>query len=158
MNYGTYAEATITRPANTTAYNAGDVVGGLITLQTSFGSPSSQVLITDSNFRWDVGSIPSGATSFTLHLYSSSPASAYADNAAWDLPSGDRSAYLGQFSLGTPVDQGATAYVEVNKVNKVIKMTETSLYAYIVTVGAYTPASESVQFLRLYGAGLWFAA
>lgn len=82
-------------------------------------------------------------TSFRLHLYSSQP-SAIADNAAWDLPSGDRAAYLGYIDLGTPIDVGSTLYVQTvgsNLTMQQVAAISSSLYGYMVTNGGYTPGS-----------------
>ena len=86
-----------------------------------------------------------------------SPPSALADNAPWDLPSGDRSAFLGIVQLGTPVDLGSTLYVEANIINKQIKLAGTSLFGYLVTQTGYTPAANSevyVNTLHAVGLGL----
>ena len=124
---GDAASVSITRPANTTAYTAGEM---MIT--------SSQFMINDT-------AILSGETTYQLHLYSATPGSAYVDNAAWDLPSGDRSTYLGYITLGAPVLMGAsTLYVENNILNKQITLTGTTLYAYLITNGGYTPESGRV--------------
>jgi len=162
MSSGISQAITITRPANATAYGAGDVVGnstaagGGILEFTNIGSGSnSRFFLMSSQFRWDLSTIPSGATSFNLHFYSASPPSAYADNDPWDLPSGDRAYYLGYISLGTPVDLGSTCYVEANILNKEMRLSGTSIYAYLVTVAGYTPASGTTMGINLLGLGLW---
>jgi len=147
------AQVSVTRPNDTTPYNANDVVGGVITF-SSMGPSAGRVMLTSSQFQWDVTAIPSGATSFFLALYNVTPPSAYADNAAWDLPSGDRNAFLGIVQLGTPVDLGSTLYIEQNIINKQIKLAGTSLFAYCVTVGGYTPAAQTVQRFSLHTVGL----
>lgn len=142
----------ITRPANTTAYTAGDVVGATAAAITfsAIGTASKPLLITDATLRLDVASIPSGMTSFRLHLYSVTPPSALADNAVWDLPSGDRASYLGYIDLGAPVDVGSTLYVQQSGVNKLITLgASTSLFGYLVTNGAYTPSSAAVHNVTL---------
>lgn len=135
---------TVTRPANTTAYTAGDVVGGVMTF-TSMGPSAGHVMFTSVDMAYNVAAIPSGMTSFRLYLYNVTPPSAYADNAAWDLPSGDRTAFVGYIDLGSPADLGSTLFCQVDGVNKQMKLgtAETSLYAYLVTNGGYTPAANS---------------
>ena len=162
MSSGISQSYSLTRPNDTSAYLANDVVGastatgGGVLEFTNIGSGSnSRFFLMSSQFRWDVTSIPSGATSFNLHLYSASPPSAYGDNAPWDLTSQDRPYYLGYISLGTPVDLGSTCYVEANILNKEMRLSGTSLFAYLVTVGAYTPTAQSVQYMNLLGLGLW---
>jgi hypothetical protein len=140
---GYIAPVTITRPANTTAYSAVDVVGGVLTI-SSVGPASSTAILTGTRLELDIAAVPTGMTYFTLHIYSATPPSAYADNAAWDLPSGDRSVYMGNVIVGTPVDLGSTLYVEINNINKMLKLVGGStLYGYLVTATGYTPASNS---------------
>jgi hypothetical protein len=137
------SKPTITRPANTTAYAAGDVVGGAFEFPT-IGPFSGDVLITTASLRIDVAAIPSGMTSFTLHLYDVTPPSAILDNAAWDLPSGDRANYLGKIDLGSPADLGSTLRVQVDQVNTQLRLRGGySVWAYLVTNGGFTPAGNS---------------
>ncbi len=135
---------TITRPANQTPYTAGDVVGGAITF-TSAGPSAGHVIVTSADLRIDVTAVPSGMTSFRLYLYDATPPSALADNAAWDLPSGDRSNFLGYIDFGTPVDLGSTLFVQTTNPGLQVKLASasTSLYGYLVTTAGYTPAANS---------------
>lgn len=138
---------TVTRPADTTAYTAGDVVGGVITFTGATPGNGEGVFVNFASLLWNLAAVPSGMTSFRLHLYSSTPPSAIADNAAWDLQSGDRSAYLGFIDLGTPADVGASVYVQTSGPNLTMQQvfaSSTSLFGYMVTAGGYTPgASDS---------------
>lgn len=138
------AVAAITRPANVTAYSANDVVGGVLTLAAA-GPAAGHVVITSADLRYDVSAIPSGMSSFRLYLYRSTPPSALADNAAWDLPSGDRASFIGYVDLGTIADLGSTLFVQVDGINKQVKLgaAETALYGYLVTTAGYTPAANS---------------
>lgn len=150
------APLTITRPANTTPYTALDVVGGALTFP-SMGPSAGRIMLTSTQLELDISAIPTGMTSFFLALYNVTPPSALADNAPWDLPSGDRSAFLGIVQLGTPTDLGSTLYVEQNIINKQIKLASTSLFGYLVTQTGYTPASNSevyVNTLHAVGLGL----
>lgn len=145
---------TITRPANQTPYTAGDVVGGALTF-TSMGSSAGRIMITTDQLELDLTAIPAGMTSFTLYLYNVTPPSALADNAPWDLPSGDRASYLGFVTMGSPVDLGSTCYVETNIINKQLKLAGTSLFGYLVTTAGYTPAANSeVYVATLHAVGL----
>lgn len=142
------ASATITRPANTTAYTANDVIGAgtqsaAVELTNLAGASGGDVIITTASLELDITAIPTGMTSFTLELYSATPPSAYGDNAAWDLPSGDRSVWLGNFNIGTPVDLGSTCYVVTSQINQQVTLTGSSMFAYLVTNGGYTPAANS---------------
>jgi hypothetical protein len=153
-NFAFNAATTITRPANTTAYSAGDVVGGAITF-ANMGTSGGRIMLTSSQLELDIAVIPTGMTSFFVALYSVTPPSALADNAAWDLPSGDRASYLGIVQLGTPVDLGSTLYVEQNIINKQIKLAGTSVFGYLVTATGYTPAANSeVYVCSLHSVGV----
>ena len=150
--------ASFTRQNNTTAYDAGDVVGALVAaLEFKNIGPSDggDVLITKAEFRIDVSSVPAGMSTFTLQLYSVTPPSALADAATWDLPSGDRASYLGSINLGTPVDLGATLYTKVTGINEqYVIPAGGALYAYLVTVGAYTPTAQAVYTVKLKSIGV----
>lgn len=145
---------TITRPSNTTAYTAGDVVGdtggsAILTL-SSIGPSGGYVLIQSASLIFSDSSVPSGMGAFRVHFYSASP-TAIADNAAYDLVSGDRASYMGYIELATPQDLGSTVYTQVDYPGRQIKLAAASstLYAQIETRGAYTPVSASTIELRV---------
>ena len=147
------SQTTFTRPADTTAYTAGDVVGATLAAIEfrNIGEAGRSIAITDADMRVDVTSVPAGMTTFRLHLYNATPPSALADNAAWDLPAGDRLNYLGYIDLGTPVDIGSTLFVQTDgSGSKQIKMgASSSLWGYLVTKGGFTPTSAAVKTIRL---------
>lgn len=150
---GHSATVTITRPADTTAYTAGDVIGGTggsaIFTFANMARTAGEVLITSVELEIDVASVPSGMTGFNLRMYNASP-TAIADNAAWDLPSGDRGKYLGKIALGTPVDEGSTLFIDNDNINKQIALSSTNLYVELQTVGAFTPTSACVKRLTIH--------
>jgi hypothetical protein len=133
---------TITRPANTTAYTANDVMGGALSI-ASIGPSAGAIMITGLQLEGDIAAIPSGQTTWQLWLYNVTPPSAIADNGAFDIASGDRASLLGKIDIPSLVDIGSTLYVEVNNINKQLKLSGTGLFAYLVTVGAFTPAANS---------------
>lgn len=142
------SQPTITRPANTTAYTAGDVVGGVITFDGA-GPYASHALLTSVDLRIQVAALPVGMTSFRLHLYNATPPSAIADNAAWDLPTGDLAGYLGYVDMGSPADMGGSLFCQVDQVNKHVLLgsSQAALYGYLVTNGAFTPAANSEVYI-----------
>jgi len=161
MSYETRtASLSIARPANTAAYTANDVVGmttaaggGVL----SFGSVSPgarTVRITGSSLEVDATAVVSGEANYRMHLYSETPPSALADNAAWDLTAGDRPYYLGYIDLGTPVDLGSTLYVQAEQFKDIAVSTSGNIFAYLVTVGAFTPASATVRKVTLHTAAM----
>ena len=146
---------TLTRTADTNAYTANDVVGAATgsTAALTFANIAAAAgdhIITSVAMEIDATAVIAGQTSYRLYLYNVTPPSALGDNAAFDLPSGDRASFLGYVDLGTPVDLGSTLYVEASGVNKQLTLASTSLFAYLVTNGAYTPASATVHVITLH--------
>ena len=146
--------ATITRPSNATAYTAGDVVGdtggsAIISL-TAAGPTAGFVIIQSVSLVFSDSAVPSGMGAFRLHLYSASP-TAIADNAAFDLLSGDRATYMGFIDLPTPADFGSSLYTQTDYAGRLIKLAaaSTTLFAELETRGAYTPASASTVSIRM---------
>jgi hypothetical protein len=146
--------ATITRPSNTTAYTAGDVVGdtggsAIISL-TAAGPTAGFVLVQSISLVFSDSTVPSGMGAFRLHLYSASP-TAIADNAVFDLASGDRATYMGFIDLPAPQDLGSTLYTQTDYPGRLVKLAaaSTSLFVEIETRGAYTPVSASTVELRV---------
>jgi hypothetical protein len=152
---------TITRPSNTTAYTAGDVVGvadsvtaanagsAVITLP-AVGPSGGYVLVQSVRLLIGATSVPSGMGGFRLHFYTASP-SAILDNAAFDLVSGEVGTYAGYVDLSTPQDMGSTLFAQADYCGTAIKLAAGSnaLYAELETRGAYTPASGTVHNLRV---------
>lgn len=145
---------TITRPSNTTAYTAGDVVGdttgsAIISL-TSAGPSGGFVILQSVSLVFSDASVPSGMGAFRLHLYSASP-TAIADNAAFDLLSAERANYMGYVDIPTPQDFGSSLYAQVDYPGRLIKLAtaSTTLFAELETRGAYTPASASTVQVRV---------
>ena len=149
----------LTRTADTNAYAANDVLGaatGSTAALTfaSMGPSAGAIMITSAELEIDKAAVISGETSYKLYLYNVTPPSALGDNAAFDIPSGDRASFLGRLELGTPVDEGSTLYVQTDGINKQIRLSGTSLFAYLVTTGAYTPASATVHKITLHAVAL----
>ena len=158
---GYEAQPYFNRPANTTAYGSGDVVGpatavgGAVLEFTNMGAVGKDIIITDVDLTVALAAVPSGMTSFRLHLYNATPPSALGDNTAWDLPASDITSYLGYIDMGTPVDVGSSLFVQTSGVNKKLRMgASTSLFGYLVTNGGYTPASATVYYPRLNAVGV----
>lgn len=147
--------ATITRPDNTTAYDAGDVVGTDPATNMTFSNvlmmaEGALFMILSAMLEIDVNAIPSGMNAFRLHLFNVAP-TAIADNTAWALADADRSKYLGYISLDAPVDMGGTLWSQTQNINFVGKLAagSTTLYGMLETVGAYTPSAQTVKKITL---------
>ena len=140
--------STIQRAANTTAYTANDVYGASFELISSPAPASGQwILITDIEIIFNIAALPSGMAGFQLYTYGVTPPSAVADNGAFSLPTGDRSAIIfpNGISLGsaTLARGGGSVVAQANNINVACKLTGTSLFAYLVTLAAFTPAAVS---------------
>lgn len=150
----------VTRPNDTTTYTAGDVLGpasgtSAIAFNGIAAPTGGPIIITSASLERDVTGLVSGESSYTLHLYSATPPSTLADNAAWDLSSaGDRLLYLGSIGLGTPVDLGSTLYVATDGINKQVQAASGTIYGYLVTVGGYTPVAQTVLVVSLHAVPL----
>lgn len=157
-DHGRDITVTITRPANTTAYGAGDAVGiadagtpanaGSAVLE--FANCPALAVIEAASLRIDLSAVPASMDKFRLHLYSGPPA-ARLDNAAWDLPAGDRSLYLGYLEFATPADLGSTLWSFLDGANafKRVAATDGKLYGELATTGGYTPSSGEVLAVTL---------
>ena len=137
------------------AYSAADTISTAQPLKFSYANGiyaplGSSIRILTSSIKIDATAVISGETSYTLHLYTVTPPSAQANNAAWTLASADLPYYAGSIALGTPVDLGAALYVKTGGINLDIKMVSDTLYGSLVTVGAFTAAAVARQ-IRLHG-------
>lgn len=133
---GKAASATFTPAAASHVANDCNGAAGTFAL----GAPSAcAFLITDANLLINGGTAE--ATAWRLYLYNVTPPSAYADDAAWDLASGDQASYLGYIDLGTAVDLGSTQWVENRAVNKAVKLSGTGVFGYLVNLTTLTPAA-----------------
>lgn len=142
-----------TRPADTTAYAANDVVGGVHTF--AFAGPAGgSIIINTATLEIDITTAPSGMNLFRLYLYSATPPSALADNAPFDLPAGDRAAFLGYIDFDSLVDLGSTLFTQKDLVGKQLKLASTTLYGYLVTLGAFTPGNADPYKLTINNASL----
>lgn len=128
------------------AYGAGDIIEGAKSFD--FGAmlgglceiKSATLLISHT-------AVISGETTYRLHLYNVTPPSALADNAAWDLPAGDRASYLGYVDFAQVVDLGSSVFIATDDINKVINVSSSVsgglVYAYLQTIGAFTATAAA---------------
>lgn len=157
---GYTAPVSLTRTADTNSYLANDVIGAATgsTAALAFAigpTAGGEVMITSAALETDATAVISGEAGYRLHLYNVTPPSALGDNVAWDLPSGDRASYLGYIDLGQPVDLGSTCYIEANSINKQLTVPSGgTVYAYLVTLGAFTPASATVRKITVHAIAL----
>lgn len=117
---------------------AGDCNGAAGTF-TSMGPSAGRVMINGASLV--IASATVESTAWRLYLFSVTPPSAVADDGAFVLPAGDLASFLGYVDLGTAVDLGDNQYVEVNGINKQVKLAGTSLFGYLVNLTTLTPAA-----------------
>jgi hypothetical protein len=139
--------ATITRAANTTAYTANDVYGSAFEL-TNIGASGGFIFLNSLDIIFNITALPSGMNSFAIYLYSSPPPSAITDNLPYSLSSGDRASILtlNGFNLFASLARGGGSVVaESFSINQLFKLApgSTSLWGYLVTTNAFTPAANS---------------
>jgi hypothetical protein len=138
-----------TRPANVTAYTAGDVIGtgtgndAVLTL-ASIGPSGGHVLVQSVELVIGVAAIPTGMTTFRLHFYQTQP-TAIADNAAFNFVSGDRSVYAGYVDVPVVQDFGNTLFAQNDAPGKMLTLASgsTSYFCVLQTVGGFTPGAVS---------------
>jgi hypothetical protein len=141
------ASATFTPAAS--SHTAGDCNGAAGTFTLSPVPPSGAIIkITDIEMEIDGATIET--TAWTLHLYNVTPPSAIADDAAFDLPSGDRTAYLGSIAISQIVDLGATLWIEAHSINKTCVLAGTKLFGYLVNGTTLTPQAVA-HIVKIYG-------
>lgn len=144
-NYATIAySGSATFTAAAASHVAGDSLGGageFVLLDRNGAAPAtgSHVRIVSASLEIDTATVET--TAWRLHLYSVTPPSAYADDAAWDIPSGDRASYLGYVDLAQVLDLGSTLYIDTPALNKQIKLSGTSVFGYLVNGTTLTPAA-----------------
>jgi hypothetical protein len=117
---------------------------------SGIGPSAGYILIQSAALIFSDSTVPAGMGAFRIHFYNASP-TAIADNAPFDLTSGDRAAYMGYIDLSAPQDLGSTIYTQVDYPGRLIKLAaaSTTLFAEIETRGAYTPVSASTIELRV---------
>lgn len=149
------SSATFTRPNDTNAYAAGDVIADSTSTPNvltfaAIGPAGGRTKIVTATLEIDSNSIPSGSGPLRLHLYSSAP-TAIADNAAFDLPSGDRAKYVGWIDLPLPTLLGSTAFSQnINDRTELpLAAGSSTLYGILQTTTAFTPVASVVRKITL---------
>jgi hypothetical protein len=140
--------ATITRDANTTAYTANDVYGGVFEL-TNIG-PSGGFVLNSLDIIFNITALPSGMGAFAVYLFNATPPSAITDNLPYSLSSGDRDSIrtLNGLSLTASLaarGNGGSVVAEALDINRLFKLAtgSTSLWGYLATLSAFIPAANS---------------
>lgn len=148
----TTGNAQVTFTCGSGAIVPGNVVGGTIAGQAAFALPNlvatgtltgtAGFMITSICLAINGSALISGE-SYALEIFNVTPPSALSDRGAWDLPSGDRSAHLGTITIGTPIDKGATLKIDVDGINKHVRLSGTGLFGYLVSTGTFTNTART---------------
>jgi len=148
---GPSRKASVTFTPAAASHTAGDANGAVQTFTDMCDEAGGHIMITSASL--EIDGATAEATAWRLYLFSVTPPSALADDAAFTLASGDRASFLGQIDLGTAVDLVDTQWVEVHGINKHIKLTSTNLFAYLVNLTTVTPAAVA-HIVTLHSVGL----
>lgn len=145
--------ASFTRPADTIAYTAGDVIGSASSAILAFpviGTPGGHIQLTTCGVSIGLTSIPSGMTSLTLHLYTAVPA-AISDNNAFVAVAGERDTYCGSLQFIPAVIGGGFLFNRQRYLGDHIKLAANSitLYGELVTDSGFTPTSATALTVAL---------
>jgi hypothetical protein len=149
------SSASCTRPNNNTPYDALDVVGTNAATNLTFANiavnAGAEIIITRAELEIDVAAVPSGMTTFRLHLYDAAP-TAIVDGGAYNLPSGDRAKYKGWIDFAQPTDIGDTLYVQEENLSKQLSLAalSTTLYGILQTTSGFTPSAQTVKKVTLH--------
>ena len=136
----------ITRVNNVLPYAADTVYGGPLQLVSNVTPKANQwLLITDVSIFYNFGVVPPGMTNFQLYVYKSLPPSAVGDTGAFSVPLIDEASihYPEGLFLGSAkkAKGGGSVVLQMNNINVPIQLTGTSFFAYLVSIGAFTPAA-----------------
>jgi hypothetical protein len=154
---GAAGSVAFTRPANTTAYTALDVIGGASSAihELNLGVPAGALVQIDTmSLTMNRATVPSGMGTVVCHIYTAAP-TAIADNAAFSSAAADFALYAGSITLSTPaVVGGGFIYSRADYAGLKIRLTTSSIFVVPQTTGGYTPASATEHILRARGVDL----
>lgn len=152
---GIYASADFTPAA--AAYSALDIMDVAKEFAFKYANdkpipPGSLIRILTGIIKIDTTALQASEAAYALPLYSATPPSAQADNAAWSLASADLPGYRGSLALGTPVDLGAALFVKTKVLDEDIRLlsTSSSLWGELQTIAGFTATAVARQVV-LYG-------
>jgi hypothetical protein len=134
---GSYSASATFTPA-ATSHTAGDSNG--VAQEFAFGATSGgRIRIVSATLRINSATIET--TAWRVHLFSVTPPSALADDAAFTLAAGDLPSYLGYIDFAQVVDFGDTLFIETTNIQKQIQLAGTSVFGYLVNGTTLTPAA-----------------
>ena len=157
--HGALVGVDFTRPADTTAYAAKDVVGPAVTANLTFANVArvngGSGIITKARV---VTSQSANVASYRLYLFHTAP-TAIADNAPFTLLDANKDKRIGFIDIGPAATEGAgsdCAEAENDWVRKVFKCAAASrtIYGILTTQTVFTPASAQTYYVELTAIGV----
>ena len=137
---GRTSAPSVTPAISTSAYSAGNVVGGLLAFTNAVDAAQSGLL---ENATLNILSVQTAA--FTLYLFSANPsASTFNDKAAPNIAAADVPKLIDAISLATPLSGlGTHTLYAADSIGRAVVLAATTLYAVLITTGTPTFASAS---------------
>jgi hypothetical protein len=151
---GMVITATKTRPNDTTAYTAGDIAGGDGDWLFDSLGEANMIYLMSIRFMIDAASVPSGLSTYKLHLYNAATAVPLADNAPQTFLTAEKDKYIATIALDAPTDKGDFLFSRTEAINIPISLVGGKVYGRLETDGAYTPTALVVKKLALIGVGI----
>jgi len=143
---GTHLKAfhnNVVRPANTTVYTAGDVVGSILTIADVAKIIGSGVKV--HRIRIQTNDTGVAGKKFNVHIYNDLPANVPADNAAFTIDWADAQKRIGAIPVVMGV--GNLATVGMNDYNEyTLNPVARAVYVVLETVDGFTPSNNSTEF------------
>jgi hypothetical protein len=136
-----YASSQATFLPAATAHGVADVCGGAKEFKGLSNSSGSAIQIASASLLIENATIET--TTWRVYLYGVTPPSALADDAVFDIPSGDRASFLGFIDIAQVVDVGSTQYIQSDNLNKQIRLAGRSAFGYLVNLAALTPNNSN---------------
>lgn len=151
-----FVEVSFTRPADTTAYAANDIVSNSTSSTTPIDFSSAARIAAGSGLALTFQLIKStntttGAT-FRLWLYTATPTSPPNDNAAFSATWGNRTSRIGYVDFLNPIagSDCVDYYGSPVFTQQPFKLASgTSLYGLLQVLGAYTPGNAEIFYFRV---------
>lgn len=156
--------ATFTRPNDTLAYAAGDLVansttaGSVVPMQIPLGQIAAvgHGLTRITRARLTKSGTGVANASFRVHLYEAAPTPANGDNGAWST---DKAAnWLGNIDITSMLafTDGATGTGSATAGSEMfLRLASGTIFALLMAQGAYTPIANELFTLTLEDVGQW---
>lgn len=153
---GAAGSAAFTRPADTTAYTALDVIGGASSaiIEVPLGVPAGAEVQIDTIQLSIARGTATGITSIIAHLYTAAPA-ALVDNEPFRADAADDIFYVGSVLLGSASEVGgAFVFLSADSIGRKICLIGSNVFVVLQTSSGFTPLPAMGHVLRVLGIDL----